>query len=354
MESSKRKIYADYLRVFSIIAVIVTHITGTVVVNYFDNQKWWWLANILNSLSRWAVPIMIMISGAFIIEKANNMSIIEFWRKNIKKIIYPLLFWSIVYYIVISWLNGEVLSVKSFLMKLIKDDINYTFWFMYLIIQIYLICPIIAPFICKASNKVFKYILIFWGVLTLGDNLLTLFGISLRLPFDIFNGYNAYLGYFILGYYCNKFEFKQVVVRMIYMIGLISILFTIFGNYFLMRYNNGVFTGEIYSNFSINTLGVSLFIFMIFKKEHYVYFINRNILNKVNYTMINISKLTFGMYLIHDLILRILSSGKLGVVIAFFGTFNPYINIPLTLSITFIISALITYSIEKTFLNRVI
>lgn len=354
MKSNKREIYADYLRVLSIIAVILTHITGTVVVNYFDNQKWWWLANVLNSSSRWAVPVMIMISGAFIIEKANNISIIEFWKKNIKKILYPLLFWSIVYYIVISWLNGEVLSVKFFLLKLIKDDINYTFWFMYLIIQIYLICPIIAPFICKASNRVFKYILIFWGILAFGDNLLTLFGISLRLPFDIFNGYNAYLGYFILGYYCNKFEFKQIAVKITYVIGLISIILTIFGNYFIMRYNNGVFSGEIYSNFSISTLGVSLSIFMLFKKEHYVYFINRNILNKLNKIIINISKLTFGMYLVHDLILRILSSGKLGVVIAFFGTFTPYINIPLTLSSTFIISSLVTYLLKKSFFYRVI
>lgn len=175
------------------------------------------------------------------------------------------------------------------------------------------------------------------------------FDISLTLGLDIFSGYNAYVGYFILGYYCNKFDFKDIIIKIIYMIGIISIIVTILGNYAIMHYNNGIFTGVIYNNLSINTLGVSLFIFIIFKKECYVYFINRNMLNKVNNIIINIRKLTFGVYLVHDLILRVLSSDKLGIIIAFFATFTPYINIPLTLTSTFIISGLITYLLKKFF-----
>lgn len=85
---NNRECYADYLRIISVIAVILTHITGTVVVNYFNNIKWWWLANMINSLTRWAVPVMLMISGAFVIDSTKRYTSVQFWRKKFTYNIY--------------------------------------------------------------------------------------------------------------------------------------------------------------------------------------------------------------------------------------------------------------------------
>ncbi len=53
-----RKEYIDYLRTMAITAVIVIHVTG-LIYNQFgeiSSTTSWWLANILNSASHFAVP----------------------------------------------------------------------------------------------------------------------------------------------------------------------------------------------------------------------------------------------------------------------------------------------------------
>lgn len=223
---------------------------------------------------------------------------------------------------------------------------NYTFGFMYLIIQFYLICPLISNFIIEAEEKIVRYILIFWMLSVFMNNIVSYFKISL----DLFNGYNAYIGYFILGYYMNKFNFDKKIDLFIFGLGILGMLITIFENYFLIKSNCGIFDGRKYSNLSLNVLFTSIMVFRLFKKK-----INGSLKNTKGVKIIkNLSSLVFGIYLIHDLILRILSSGKLGIYLCFFGSFNPIFNILLILSITFILSAGITYLFKNSILQGVV
>ena len=182
------------------------------------------------------------------------------------------------------------------------------------------------------------------------NNIVSYFKISLNLPLDLFNGYNAYIGYFILGYYMNKFNFDKKIDLFIFGLGILGMLITIFENYFLTKSNCGIFDGRKYSNLSLNVLFTSIIVFRLFKKK-----INGSLKNTKGVKIIkNLSSLVFGIYLIHDLILRILSSSKLGIYLCFFGSFNPIFNILLILLITFILSAGITYLFKNSILQGVV
>src|SRR5690625_5977164 len=56
-------------RAIAIIAVVAIHSLGTVVEQNFAGMgPDWWLANAVDSASRWSVPVFIMISGALALD----------------------------------------------------------------------------------------------------------------------------------------------------------------------------------------------------------------------------------------------------------------------------------------------
>lgn len=68
-QAANRTVYFDYLRVFAIFAVIILHISAsnwhTTDVNGFE----WQVFNFFDSITRWCVPIFIMISGSLFLNR---------------------------------------------------------------------------------------------------------------------------------------------------------------------------------------------------------------------------------------------------------------------------------------------
>ncbi len=70
-KTSDRVVYLDLLRIFSLFCVIIIHISAkkwyTSSVDSFE----WQISNFYNSLSRFCVPTLFMISGIFFLD--NNL-----------------------------------------------------------------------------------------------------------------------------------------------------------------------------------------------------------------------------------------------------------------------------------------
>ena len=70
-----RKHWIDYLRVIAIIAVITIHSTTSFYARFGEiGMLDWWLANLLNSASRFAIPLFVMISGALLLGRDITIS----------------------------------------------------------------------------------------------------------------------------------------------------------------------------------------------------------------------------------------------------------------------------------------
>lgn len=63
------KTYLDLLRIISALAVIVIHLASDRLVFSTPNSFEWQSLNLLNSISRFCVPVFVMISGALFLEK---------------------------------------------------------------------------------------------------------------------------------------------------------------------------------------------------------------------------------------------------------------------------------------------
>jgi len=85
-------IQADVIRVIAIVAVVIIHTANAVYTRLdFFGGFTWWIAIILDSLSRISIPLFIMLSGYLMLGK--NETLEKTFKRINLKILIPLIFW---------------------------------------------------------------------------------------------------------------------------------------------------------------------------------------------------------------------------------------------------------------------
>ena len=324
------KIWIDYLRAISTIAVIFIHVSGIGVISLNIETKSWLVANFYDSVSRFCVPVFFMISGSLLLNKDYKLK--EFFIKRGLRILPPLFFWSIIYFIFHN--KGFLLNNFDFIIflkKIIRSLLsvgNYHLRFVYILIGLYLCVPILRIWIKNSPESYLKYFLVIW----LFSTLYKIPSMSVYLPKIDISYFSGYLGYMILGYFLYIKKNKNTYLYLILFI--VSLGFTTLGTYYF-SIRNGFFYEYFYNYLSLNIIIASSSIFLFFKNVS----INISGLDSVIKV---ISKYSFGVYLVHALILMLLS--KLDIDMFYL---NPILSIPLISILCLIISLIIVILLNK-------
>lgn len=336
-KKTNRIIYFDYLRFFSILAVIVLHVSCQNWSNINVRSLQWQTFNLFDSIVRWCVPVFVMISGALFLNKEIPLKKIYF--KYILRLAIAFIVWSIIYSLFID------VSFSQRLLLIIKG--HYHMWFILMIIGIYMCNPLIKPI--TDNNNRMKYFLLLSFIFAFVFPELTVlikdFGNKSFIKLINAIKYNirimnlqlvmGYVGYFILGYYLSKNELHKKTRIIIYILELLGFVFTIgMDSWVALRTNKAC--SHYYDYFMVNVLFEAISIFTWFKYHNF----NNDRINKI----VNIlAKYSFGAYLIHALILEQLYI-RFGLNTLLFNPFASVICITLIVSvISFILSALINH-----------
>ncbi|WP_017380491.1 acyltransferase [Paenisporosarcina sp. TG-14] len=334
----KRFYYLDYLRIYATIAVITIHVSATAVrANPFETGLSGWLSgNFFESLARASVPIFIMISGALLLNDNRSLPYSQFLKKRISKIAIPLLLWSIIYYLAGSFSNEYDYSTKNFIYKLLTDDIIYHLWFMYTIIGLYLITPLVKILMQHSSKRDVEYFLGLWIFASvLLKFMVYLVGFSIKI--ELFFVTN-FVGYFVLGYYLLKYQFSKKNILYSQILLILGLLGTFFLTYYGTIKNQGVLEQYWYEYHSITVLLTSVGLFTLFKD---ILFKSKQDINAfLNW----FSQASFGIFLVHVLVLNYLLAAVFDKINI---QFHSIIAIPLNVIIILIVSSMITYIIRK-------
>ncbi len=222
--SAKREIWLDYLRVTACFMVMIIHSTepfylggdGGLILSATDA---FWVA-LAEGLCRCCVPVFLMASAY--LQFPLHYSTGEFFRRRAVRILIPMLVWTLVYALV--W--GEpVQNLKGLLF-----NFNYAaghLWFVYMLLGIYLIMPMLSPWAEKVSQKELSIYLGIWlftllipfvrewrgGVPPLiqaadglpAQALFPLWGEASWNPFGTFYYMSGFAGYMLLGLYIRRF-----------------------------------------------------------------------------------------------------------------------------------------------------
>lgn len=331
------------LRVLATISVVFLHVSSALTVNFDSiNISNWWLGNVFGSCVRFCVPIFVMLTGALLLPQ--NISIDIFFKKRLKRVILPFLFWSVIYviaYSLIEYSQGENITFIYFLHALVDGLINgsaFHLWYIYMLIGLYLVIPVLSRWIRNSTEKEILYFLIIWFLVAMVIGKFE----SLKNITPIY--YSGYIGYLILGYYLSikSFETKNNIKSIAIFLFLLGVTITIVGTY-LISERMGVLSHAFYDYLTPNVLIASIGIFLLFR--FYIKVTNQFLLKIIFF----IDKYSYGIYLIHILVLSSLS--LLGISATFI---HPALAIPLRTLLCLGISFSLVYIINKLPLGKYI
>lgn len=297
--SEKHIYYFDLLRTVAIFFVAIIHCTATYFVTLSPESRSWLVADFFESISRWAVPVFIMISGALHLSKDRDIN--TFFRKNVLKILIILFSWNIIYGIV-GLINGS--SWSDFIYSVIGG--HYHLWFLYMLLGLYILTPFIKPFLDDPKRlKLFLLISFIFGIALpeLMDILATLpwhlnsaeSGFNHALNLVGFGKIIGYSFYYVLGYYLHHKIFSKKEQKRIYLASLVGLLITFFATWCLSVVISSP-TTIFLKDLTINNALMSIGIFTVAK-----YYASNN---KVSGLLIQISKYSLGIYVVHALLLE--------------------------------------------------
>lgn len=219
----------DLLRVISMVAVLVIHVSNVWVLELSELVRQGTevdllvnpiMACIYNSISRFAVPCFVMLSGAFVLDSEITMKYKQFYKKSFTKIGITTIIFSILYtlYQIPFCFLGESTGIGEFIdiaINIIQGTPSGHMWFMYMLLGLYLFAPVVVLFKNSISYNTFKkvaIILIIWASISNWTSS------SVVVQWDL-GRCLEYLGYFIIGYIIRK-EAKKNNFK-----GMICILF---------------------------------------------------------------------------------------------------------------------------------
>lgn len=163
----------DWLRVLITFFVVGIH------TNYSTLHTSYWVSGFsaaIDVLYRTAVPSFFILTGFLVLDSATLSW--NFVKKRVNRILVPWLSWSAVYLIIRAALWKQEIS----LLCLITGDTFYHLWFMYQLLNIYLVAPIFGSFVrCAGISKVVPF---------------TIFAFALNILYSDFSSLLTYLHHY--------------------------------------------------------------------------------------------------------------------------------------------------------------
>jgi surface polysaccharide O-acyltransferase-like enzyme len=332
---NKRIIWLDYIRVFAITLVVLLHVSANFVY-HVENSVIWWIADTLNSLARPGVPLFLMVSGLLLLNSKDSISI--FYYKRMKKILLPYLFWSIIYIFLYKYSNNEIITLSSAIKKIFTFSASFHLGFFNYLLALYLVVPFLANVLTKIDNARIKYFLILWFIfIPLSMTLTKLFNFHISIGPELFT---SFIGLFVLGFYLGGSE--KFNLSLAFILYLMSLVFTIVMT-FTLSIKNKQLDEFFYQYQTPNVVFMSLFIFLFFKDKLKDRIANCHKMNKMIFLL---SDLSFGVYLVHIIVLTLVTKLNLSLILGK-CSFIILLIIPLETLMILIVSYLMVYCIKK-------
>lgn len=198
--------WLDLLKVIAVFMVIVAHANDCIILNQDGNFNFEW-GTYIGSLYRFAVPLFVLISGVLLLP--TKLNLLEFYKKRLWRILPALLFWGLAYVL----FDGTILNPKTWdkiFMDIVRlplsfGDASPHLWYLYMLVGLYLIIPLISPWVAKATKRELEMVLGIFIFSTFIPYLKFLTGLAFGVcdwnEFHSFYYLSGFIGYLLMGYY---------------------------------------------------------------------------------------------------------------------------------------------------------
>lgn len=308
-------LWIDLLRALASFGVVLIHVTADVITEYKAvPMPDWWAANFYDSLVRGCVSLFVMVSGALLL-MPTDQSIGDFFKKRVNRILIPFLVWTALYLVWKKMLFQPDLSLLEALSRAAANQVHFHLWFFYALTGIYLVTPIFRLFVRQASKRDLIYFMSLWFVFTsLLPFVEGFVALVWKVKFHInipVGAVTGLIGYFVAGYFFRQYATDKSA-RVAWFLWVLSFLVCLFGTYFLCA-RLGHYDGLFYENITPNVAVFVASFFVIVKSfSERLQMLSPGI-QKI---ILQFSKASFGIYLIHPMIMEAVEKGRWGFVLA--------------------------------------
>ncbi|NJA05749.1 acyltransferase [Methylococcaceae bacterium WWC4] len=290
-KTPQRVEYFDVLRGIAIIGVVAIHSSG-VGLQFKDDVYNFHFTVIWRNLVNFSVPLFLAISGYFLSKKSvgNINDYVLFIKKQVTRVYIPLLFWSFVWLFLAVFVENKPLSNE--LVKLVSFQSSAPYYFIALIIQYYLLLPLLK----RLNNKTGLFISALASIMMALIIFYLRHYTHIKLPLILYAGNFITWGmFFVLGLCLNSsMQFKLSNKTMLFLT-IIFYALSCVETYVLM---NAFHQAEN----AVTAVKASSFLYSFFL---IVFLFNRRGVIKPR-ILKHIGRISFGIYLIHMFILLVL------------------------------------------------
>lgn len=291
---SNRLAWSDFLRVVATFAVVLLHASGaTLGSEAVDGARFWWL-NWMDGGTRWCVPVFVMLSGMFFLDPEKELPAKKLARHGLR-ILTALLFWAVFY---AAW---DAKSLVEGLRRVVVGQTHYHLWYLPMILGLYLLTPLYRALVKGASRRTLWYAVSLWAAAT----------VTLGALYQFFpGGYGhtwlqrlelwpvmGYSGYYLLGYLLKTAEIKPKTAYIMYVFGILGLVFTVAGTRSL-SVQGGAFEARLYGYLTPNVAASAVALFVFAKRWKWA--------GLPLYSAL--ARYTFGVYLAHPFVLNLFNS----------------------------------------------
>ena len=319
----ERNINYDIIRIIACAMIIMMH---SPISN--ENANGFFLSS-LSYLSAPGIGLFFMISGALLLPIHSDTK--SFFKKRFTKILFPALFWSLFYLCVKTIFIGKSIDIKAILSLLFSAQGNPVLWFVYTLVGLYLLAPILSKWLQGSSIRELEFYLGLWTI-TLCYPLLKYIVVINSSDTGILYYFSGYAGYFILGFYLKSYPNRtswQLLISLL----IISMAVPVICKLEQVK----VDFYDLFWYLSIFVVVQCVCWWKLICGSSQI-----NIGPKTSRFITELSKMTFGIYLVHIFIMRnILWHNNFILSIN-----NYYLQTAVIIILTFILSAICTYLIS--------
>lgn len=201
-----RKRYIDYLRVISMLAVVMIHICTTAMTDFNDGigtYKGALFVSVTNLL-HFAVPVFFMISGALLLNPKKEMTLGKLLKKYILKYACVILIFCWAFALIEIVFDKHDIQLAYFLQSFLNMLQGKTWahmWYMYALLGVMMILPILRWTAKKAEGRDIIYLIVVFGIfLSILPFLEKIVDFNIGIQFPIIS---VYLFHMLLGYWID-------------------------------------------------------------------------------------------------------------------------------------------------------
>ena len=204
-ELNERAEWIDWLRIGSAIGIVLLHITVREKVRLFASigPFDWWVISLYETITRLAVPIFFLISGALIVSRCGTEDPWGYVIPKAKRILWVLIIWTQIFGCW-EYLKDDVSSPFSLVFQLPVGRTYYHLWFLLALLGCYVVAPalrLVADDCIRKKNFIAFLVPV---VISVDYSIASVYGSHDYFRTSFLSVCIPYIGLFLSGYLCYQ------------------------------------------------------------------------------------------------------------------------------------------------------